>query len=120
MRSPFRAILFSLNVLIFALLVTVGTPAVITPAAAAPLPSASSVNYAAHSHRNTTAPTLVKHVQQEDSLSRRSNAYTGAVDSIRPRDINTVLGDINILNNYYTGMTTHAANFRKISLVQTH
>ncbi|KIP11960.1 hypothetical protein PHLGIDRAFT_17778 [Phlebiopsis gigantea 11061_1 CR5-6] len=31
------------------------------------------------------------------------------------RDINTVLGDINILNNYYTQMSQHAGNFRRLS-----
>ncbi len=113
MRSPFRAILFSLNVLVFALLVTVGAPAVITPAAASPLPLASSTDYMARSHRNTTSSVLVKHVQPEDSLSRRKDLSADTVEDIRSRDINTVLGDINVLNNYYTQMSTHASNFRK-------
>ena len=113
MRSPFRTLLLGLNVLSLTLLVTVGTPVAITPTSAAPVPFVPSTDYAA-------SPVLVKHVQQEDGVSKRSNSSGSVVDSIRPRDINTVLGDINILNNYYTGMTTHAANFRKISLVQTH
>ncbi|KAI0348015.1 hypothetical protein BDW22DRAFT_1385036 [Trametopsis cervina] len=35
-------------------------------------------------------------------------------DSVRSRDINTVLGDVNILNNYYEQMSQHAANFRQL------
>lgn len=110
MRSPFRTILLGLNVLALTLLVTVGTPVAITPASAAPVPLVPSTDYAA-------SPVLVKHVQQEDGVSKRSDSSDNVLDNIRPRDINTVLGNINILNNYYTGMSTHAANFRKAVLV---
>lgn len=113
MRSPFRTLLLGLNVLSLTLLVTVGTPVAITPASAAPVLFVPRTDYAA-------SPVLVKHVQQENGVSKRSNSSDSVVDNIRPRDINTVLGDINVLNNYYTGMTTHASYFRKMSLAQTH
>ncbi|KAI0094902.1 hypothetical protein BDY19DRAFT_915193 [Irpex rosettiformis] len=114
MRSPFRTILLGLNVLVFSLLITVGNPTVITPAAAAPLPFIRDTDYASHPHQNTTTPVFVKHVQQEGSMSRRGNLSDDDTESIRPRDINTVLGNINILNNYSEQMTEHASNFREL------
>jgi len=117
MHSPFRTVLLGVNVLVFALLVVVGTPAAVKPAVASPVPFVQNSDYALQPY-NTSSAVLVKHVQEDSNKKRDSFPSvdaTGDRKTSQPRDINTVLGDINILNNYYTQMSSHAANFRQLS-----
>jgi hypothetical protein len=117
MPSPVRSVLLGVNVLVFALLVVVGTPAAVKPAVAFPVSFVHNSNYASQPH-NISSVSTVKHVQHSEKKrdALPSVDVTGNRKTLQPRDINTVLGDINILNNYYTQMSSHAANFREFPL----
>ena len=117
MYSPLRALFLVLNLLGWTALVFLGTTSVVVPAYALPVafPTIRDANYA-HAP-NASAPVFAQHVSpgtpRRDFLD--SVEQLGAAgEAIQRRDINTVLGNINILNNYYVQMTQHASNFREL------
>ncbi|KAJ3539445.1 hypothetical protein NM688_g6358 [Phlebia brevispora] len=116
MFSPARVFYFVLNLAVFALLALVGSsPLVVVPALAAPIPSpmVHTADFAPRPLQNATTPVA------RDILTTIEEA--GGITSglprreLRNRDITTVLGDLNVLNNYYNGMQQHAANFRTLA-----
>ncbi|GJE86108.1 hypothetical protein PsYK624_021880 [Phanerochaete sordida] len=116
MYSPLRALFLVLNVLGWSVLVFLGTVSLVAPVHALPVafPAVRSTNYAPAP--NASHPLFVPHapVSRRDVLD--SVEQLGALGTaVQPRDINTVVGDINILNNYYTQMTRHAENFHQLA-----
>jgi hypothetical protein len=117
MYSPLRILFFALNVLGWTLLVFLGSSFVVLEVSALPIvrPMVYDTDYAATS--NTSAPFLTGNVSPGTPSTKRDILDTierlpAAGSSFTPRDINTMLGDINILNNYYNQMAGHASNFR--------
>ena len=115
-------LLLALNFLGWSLLVFIGFSTLVAPAVALPVayPMVHSADFASAS--NTSTPVFSQHVSPGTPTGKRdvldSVEGLGAVGNALPasspvrRDINTVLGDINILNNYYSQMSQHTDNFR--------
>ena len=119
-----------MNFLGWSLLVFIGSSALVTPAVALPVafPMVHNADFASSPNASTSVfsqrvspgtPSSRRDVLDSiENLGTAGNALP-AGSSLR-RDINTVLGDINILNNYYGGMRQNAANFRKFSCRLRH
>lgn len=121
MYSPLRILFFALNAFGWTLLVFLGTSSIVLEVSALPVarPMIHSADYAPA--QNTSAPFPVEHVSPGTPSTKRDILDTieglpGAGSSFTPRDINTMLGDINILNNYYNQMAEHASNFRQCEM----
>lgn len=116
MYSLSRA-LFVVHVLGWTLLVLLGTAPFVPLASAVPVPLPMYRDADFASAPNASTSVLAQHVSPGTPSAKRdfidSIEQLGAVGSNLPRDINTVLGDINILNNYYGQMRVHSANFRR-------
>ncbi|EKM61036.1 uncharacterized protein PHACADRAFT_134144 [Phanerochaete carnosa HHB-10118-sp] len=120
MYSPLRALFLVLNLLGWSTLVFFGTASLVAPARALPIafPMIHNADYAPAP--NASTPVFAQHVSPGSPMVRRdvldSIEQLGAAgEAIQRRDINTVLGDINILNNYYVQMTQHASNFHQLA-----
>lgn len=118
MYLPLRALFLVLNVLGWSTLVFLGSVSLVAPAHALPVafPMIHNADYAPAP--NASTPVFAQHVSPGTPMVRRdvleSIEQLGAAgQAIQRRDINTVLGNINILNNYYAQMTQHASNFRE-------
>lgn len=113
--SSYPRAFFAYYTVALAALFLIGAPFAISPAAASPVPfplvtyfgREYSANSVQDSHPGTM---LVKNAFTNTSelAVRRINDT-----SINARDINTFVGNIGILNNYYTQMTSHASNLRE-------
>lgn len=119
-----RLLFLAFNFLGWSLLVFLGSSTFITPASALPVayPTVHSADFASASNSSTPVaaqrlspgtPTPSDKRGGLDSLENLDSlgSLLPAGSPIR-RDINTVVGDINILNNYYGEMRQHATNFR--------
>ena len=118
-----RLLFLALNFLGWSLLFFLGSSSV-APAAALPIaaPMVHSADFVSAS--NSSTPVAAQRLSpgtpapsgKRDVLD--SVEKLGETGSVLPpgiplrRDINTVIGDINILNNYYQEMNQHASNFR--------
>lgn len=119
----YARLLLALNFLGWSLLVFIGSATFVVPAVALPVafPMVHSADFA--SSPNASTPVFSQHVSPGTPANKRdvldSVEELGTAGNALPagspvrRDINTVIGDINILNNYYGAMRQHAANFRK-------
>lgn len=113
MFSPARALFFALNLAVFSLLALVGSS---VPALGAPLPSPmfKNADFAPQPPQNASMPVAraFAYLQNDKRDLFSSFEGLGGLGSMVPRDINTLTGNLNVLNNYFVGMNQHASNFR--------
>lgn len=119
MLSPIRAFAFALHLAVFTLLVLVGSSSLgAVPALAAPVPAPSPMihdaDFAPRLPQNATTPVVRDLLSSIEDLGSLGSTIPR---DLKTRDITTILGDMNVLNNYYTGMQTHASNFRTFPCV---
>lgn len=116
MSSATRRLLLAFYAIALAALFLVGTPLAVLPAAASPLPLPLVTYFAREypSDYSLNAKPRTTPVKYAFSSASESDVFSANETSVDRRDINTTLGNINILNNYWTQMTQHADNFRKL------
>ena len=131
MLSPTRAYFFLLNFTVFALLALLASsPLMVAPAFAAPLPSPSfrNADFAPRPPHNTSLPG--SHSEEENDVyvrdmlsSFESLGGLGALGGLglplvrrdvepRQSSVTNIITNLNLLNQYYSGMQTHATTFR--------
>ncbi|CAL1695860.1 unnamed protein product [Somion occarium] len=117
MSSATRRLLLAFYAIALAALFLVGTPLAVLPAAASPLPLPLVTYFAREypSDYSLNAKPRTTPVKYAFSSASESDVFSANETSVDRRDINTTLGNINILNNYWTQMTQHADNFRSLS-----
>lgn len=127
MYSRISTFFVALQVCALAALFVLVLPAVVTPALGSPLPESLLLPIAMRHYVDFTEASPTNGSSRSSTLSTRSISYElqerrlnstthrTLPQSIEYRDVNTILSNINILNQYSNGLATSSANFRSLA-----